>query len=159
MSRQAYFCSNKHVFVATNVLFTTKHVLCRYKIMLVVTKLFFRDKTFVAVTTKVLSRRDKHVFVATKVCLSRLKKLSRQTMCCCFSRQKYCHEKHTFVGTKDVTEIILVAAPANDRQVHMVSPLSQGVISSRCVVKVVRTSDRYWRYPLSAPSVRYPQMV
>ena len=36
----------------------------------------------------------------------------------CLSRQKFCHDRHTFVVAKDMfvmTKMVLVAAPANDK--------------------------------------------
>ena len=87
--------------------------------MLFATKLYFcRNETFVMTNIS----RDKHAchdktFVATNTCLL---------------RQKFCHDKHIFVATKDLfcldkhmflatnyktfvpTKMILVAAPAND---------------------------------------------
>ena len=141
----------------------------------------FHDKTRIlslqkyACPDKNIFYRDKHNFcLADKSTLVETKLLQRQTRICCYksmlvaikkkknatkvlSRQAYfCRDTGRVLSRQ---KIILVAAPANDRQEHMVSPLSQDVISSRCVVKVVGTSDRYWQYPLLAPSVRYPQMV
>ena len=93
-----------------------KYHYSRDKSMVFATKLYFcRSKTFVMTNIS----RDKHAchdktFVATNTCLL---------------RQKFCHDKHTFVATKDVfcldkrmfaatnyktfvpTKIILVAAP------------------------------------------------
>ena len=97
---------------------------------------FSRNKTFVATNIS----RDKHNFTKHVFCRDRsilvtTKRLSQQTRVCYDKdswRQKLCHDKHTFVETKDVfclekhmfvatndktfvpTKIILVAAPAND---------------------------------------------
>ena len=96
-----------------------KYHYSRDKSMLFATKLYFcRNETFVMTNIS----RDKHAchdktFVATNTCLL---------------RQKFCHDKHIFVATKDLfcldkhmflatnyktfvpTKMILVAAPAND---------------------------------------------
>ena len=80
LSRQAYFCHDKHVFVAT------KHIFCHDKSMLL--------HTFVA--TKVLSLQ---IFVATNIILTRQAHLSWQTRFCrdkthLLSQQKYaCRDK------------------------------------------------------------------
>ena len=58
---------------ATSIIFvTTKHVFCRYKSMLVATKVCFSRQNYC---------RDKIMFL---------------------SRQMFCRDKHTFVATKDV---------------------------------------------------------
>ena len=71
---------------------------------------------FVATNILCLSRQK--YFVGTKVCLSRKHKTFVATNICC--DKSFCHDKHTFVATKDVvcafvaTKMILVAAPASD---------------------------------------------
>ena len=64
LSRQACFCRDKHLFVAT------KDVFCLGKSILVTTNVLPRQKYFVA-TNILLSRqnlcRSKHTFVATKL--------------------------------------------------------------------------------------------
>ena len=55
-----HFCRNKHVFVTTNVCLPRQNFCCN-KIMLVVTKYFCHDKTFVV--TNIC--HDKHGFVVT----------------------------------------------------------------------------------------------
>ena len=80
--RQAYFCCDKHMFVAT------KHVFRCDKSMLVATKLLSRQTRVVQqifVVTNRLSRQK--YFVATNIILS---------------LQTFCRSKHTFVATKIV---------------------------------------------------------
>ena len=108
-------CHKQH-FVMTNTflsrqtcLFLWQNYVCHDKIMFVMTKYFCHDK---------------HVFVATSFVTTSIL-LSWQTRACHdkinTSRQKFCHNKRTFVVTKDVfvaTKIILVAPPANDSLKH-----------------------------------------
>ena len=117
-SRQAYFCRDKHTFVATKAVFcrdkhvfvTTKHVFCCDKSMLVATKVclsrqkyVYRDKRFVStsilLTRKTRVSRDRSMLVAknktivaTKLCLS------RQTLCRDFFFLIY-RDKHNFFAT------------------------------------------------------------
>ena len=71
-SRQAYFCRDKHTFVATSILLS-------------------RQKPCFVATNTCLSRQKlvetKHYYVCRNKYLS---------------RQKFCRYKHTFVATKDV---------------------------------------------------------
>ena len=95
---------------------------------------FCRDNSFVATNTSgqktcfvatKLCFRDIIMFVATNVCRDMFchhkNILSWRTYF--FSRQNFCHDKHTFVATKHAfcrdksfvaTKLILVTAPAND---------------------------------------------
>ena len=78
---------------------------CLSRQIFVATKHFFRDK--------LKKIRDKS-FVATKV-------LSRQAYFCRDKRRVLSRQKTCFVATKHVfvtTEMVLVAAPANDRPSH-----------------------------------------
>ena len=120
LSRQK-FCHNKH----KDVFIMTKHIFCHDKSMLVTTKLLSRH-IFVAtnmclsqqrfcldkhtfVTTKDVFCCDKQLLVVTKVCLlqqiSVMTKLSWQKYFVVtniiFSWQNFCHNKHTFVVTRD----------------------------------------------------------
>ena len=63
--------------------------------MLVVTKLYKIMSQQLFVMTAALAK----YFVTTNIILL---------------QQTFCHNKHTFVTTKDVTKMILVTAPAND---------------------------------------------
>ena len=120
-----------------------KHIFCRDKSMLVVTKKLSRkislSRQNIFVSTKLLSRQifvatniifvllkfccDKHTFVATSILLL------RQTRVCCdktrlLSKQKYSRRDKCFVAASIlllrqkmcfvVTKMILVAVPASD---------------------------------------------
>ena len=85
----------KYVFVATNPILLRQAYFCRDKHVFVATKhVFCRDKSMLA-ATKHFSRQN--IFLATKVCL-------------------FCREKRRVKKTcqKDVSKMILLAAPAND---------------------------------------------
>ena len=96
LSRQTYACRDKDIFVATNIcrekhnFVATKQA---YNSMLVATKIFCCDKSFVA--ANIIVSRQKACFVPTNTCLL------RQTCVC-------------FVATK----MILAAAPASDTKEH-----------------------------------------
>ena len=71
----------------------TKHVFCRDKSMLVLTKVLLQQQNIVTANVILLRQKfccSKHTFVMTK--------------------DVFCHDKHVFV----VTKMMLVAAPASD---------------------------------------------
>ena len=70
---------------------TTKHVFCHNKNMLVMTKCFCHDTCVTNIC------RNKRNFVRTSIILS-----GQTCVCCILSGQKFCHDEHTFVMTKDV---------------------------------------------------------
>ena len=84
---KSHFCSDKYVFVATNMCFSRQNTsFVATKVSLQRQNYVCRDKTFVA--TNIC--RDKHVFVTTNV-LSRQKTcLSRQNYACSFVATKLC---------------------------------------------------------------------
>jgi len=145
------------IFLATKVLSrqtVATHVclFCRNKIMFATSILLSRQTRVCCDKTRLLSRQkyaclDK-TLVATNMCYLSRQKFCRDKrhslqyryvswlgacipgLCLILQRQNFCHEKHTFVSTKDVfcrdkhafvatkfiaTKMILVAAPASDK--------------------------------------------
>ena len=125
LSRQTYACRDKDIFVATNIC-REKHNFVATKQAFVATKIFYRDKSFVA--ANIIVSRQKACFVPTNTCLSRQKYfdcdksfvaaniiVSRQKAC--FVPTNTCLLRQTcvcFVATK----MILAAAPASDTKEH-----------------------------------------
>ena len=138
LSQQTRDCRDNHVFV------TTKHFFCRDKSMLVATKRFVATKV---ASTSILLSRQKTCFVSTKLCLSRqifvvTNVLSRQKYFVptniIFSRQNFCHGKHTFVATK----MILMAAPASDNPQYLLDRFHKFENNAPHLVLAVPQTDR-----------------
>ena len=125
------FCCKKHIFVATNTVLSRQNFCCD-KLIFIVTNMCssWQNRSFVATKLCLLQQNcchDRHMFVAENICRDK-----------CFVATKiFCHDKHNFVTTKAyffrdkrhvllrqtcllrqnfvATEMVLIAAPANDR--------------------------------------------
>ena len=113
LSRQAYFCCDKHTFVATSILLLRQAYFCCDKHTFVATSILLLRQAYFCC--------DKHTFVATSLLLL------RQAYFCC--------DKHTFVATKDG----LCPAPSND--LHCLAGHGVGrCVNSDCTVLLVTVS-------------------